>query len=154
MWWTLGRVGLLILAIVLVVALLCMAIGKITGIFELAYWGERIAKITVVAGLYEILCWQGITMMAVYWGRSLIDTVNGALIMACVLVSLWKRFGRGDNDAATTAMKVGYGMLIAMAAWFVIWSLLRGGVIQGDVATGIDERMWPQVFLDFWKLNF
>lgn len=153
-WWTLGKVGLIILAIVAVVALICMGIGRITGIFELSYWGEKIAKICFVSALYEVLIWQGVTMLSAYWGDSLVDTVNGALIMVCIVVSLWKRFGARDNDAATNALKVGYGLLVAMLAWFIVWSLLRNGVIQGDVANAISDRMWPKMFLDFWGLNF
>lgn len=153
-WWTFGKVGLIVLAVVIVVALICMGIGRLTGIFELSYWGEKIAKICAVSALYTVLVWQGMTMLAAYWGNSLIDTVNGGIILAVVGFSLWKRFGRRDNDAATNVLKVGYGLLVAMLAWFIVWSLLKGGAIQGDLANAISERMWPKVFLEFWGLNF
>ena len=146
--------GLIVIAVGAVVALICMGIGRLTGIFELSYWGEKIAKICFVVALYEILAWQAVTMLSQYWGNSLIDTVNGVILAVCILFSLWKRFGARDNTAATNVLKVGYGLLVAMVVWFVVWSLLKNGVVQGDVATAISERMWPKMFLEFWGLNF
>lgn len=84
-------------------------------------WLSRFAAITLYVGLF----WIGLSMIISYFGTSVLDVINGAILITAAIVSLVKR-AYSDQRSANHSLVLAYGFL----GFIIIWGLIYGSVMH------------------------
>ena len=145
-----GQVLILILGAFTIVAAIFKGIFKLTdqagpeGLAE--KWLERF----FIGLLYTGLVWLGLSMIISYFGVSVIDVVNGVLLIGMMITSVVKRVS-SDQEGANKTLAFSYVALAVM----LIWHFIYGSVMHNfPVAflSSVGDHIMPSFFTDVFKL--
>lgn len=151
------QIGQPILAILIGLTLIIGGIGFFARTFqhtrldiEMSRWLSRL----MATLLYTILIWLGLSMMISYFSTSIIDVINGSLILAAVVISLVKRAYQ-EQDSANRYIAIGF----ALIGVFLLWHFIYNSVIAARVAnidSALGDMFRPVFFTDLfraWRLG-
>ena len=105
-------------------------------------WLSRFAATTLYVGLV----WVGLSMIISYFGTSVLDMINGAILITAVIVSLVKR-AYSEQREANHILAIAYGFL----GFIIMWTLIYGSVMDSlpkPFLDAIGNSIKPEFFTD------
>lgn len=127
------------LALIVVVALLALSavtgfVARIAGLTRLDIETEKATSRLLAIFLYAVLIWLGLSMLIGYLGNSILDVINGIILLVGVVTSLIQR-GTSDQASANRTLAFLFGFVAVM----ILWSFIYGAVMDALPKTFVDS---------------
>lgn len=146
--FNIGQPLLIILAVFTAVAGLLTLIGHLAHLTTLdAIASKWLSRFTATT-LYTFLIWLALSMIISYVGNSVLDLVNGIIILTGVVVSLAKR-ASSDQIGANRALVFTFAFLAVILIWHFIYGAIN---VPKDVTESVGDIFRPQFWNDLFRL--
>lgn len=145
-----GQVLMLILSAFTIVSAIFKGIFKLTDQVKPETLAEKWLERFLLALLYTGLLWLGLSALTSYFGESLIDIINGAVILIMMAVSIVQRATSEQRNANRT--------LVFAYAWIavvILWHFIFGSVVHNfspEFVRSVGEHVMPNFPTDVLKL--
>lgn len=124
-------------------------VGRVMSITTLdVQAGKWLSRFTAIL-LYVVLFWLGLTMLISYFGRSVLDVINGAILLTGAVVSLVQR-AYSDQRAANRTLAFAFGFL----GFVFLWHFIYGSVmynLPAQFLSAIGNALQPEFFTHLFK---
>ena len=146
--FSIGQPILLILIVFTAVSGLLAFIGRTGNLTSLDITANRWFGRFAAATLYTALGWLGLTMIISYVGNSVLDIINGAILLLGLVVSLVKR-ATSDQMGANRILAATYGFLAFILVWHFIFGAINGA-IPAEAQDAANSFFKPHFFTDLF----
>lgn len=125
-------------------------IGRLASLMTLDVQGEKWMSRFLVALLYTTLFWLGLSMMISYFGVSVLDVINGAILLVGAATSLIQR-ATSNQQGANRTLAFTYGFLAFVFLWYFIYGSIMHD-LPGQFLTAIGNNIHPKFFTSLFKV--
>lgn len=147
------QIGQPIVAILLgltLVAGLLSFIGRTMSLNALDVQAGKWLSRFLVIFLYTVLIWLGLSMMISYFGNSVVDVVNGAILLVGAGTSIVQRV-TSDQQGANRTLGFIYGFLVFIFLWYFIYGSIMKD-LPGQFLSAIGNNIQPKFFGSLFKV--
>lgn len=145
-----GEPIMVILIILVAIAGLLGFIGRVGGIMVLdvqgGKWLSRLATIL----FYTTLFWLGLSMLISYFGASVIDVINGAILLTGAVTSLIQRAYSNQRGANRTL-----AFMFGFLGFIFLWHFIYGSVMSdlpAQFLSTVGNAVMPHFLTDLFKI--
>lgn len=149
-WFNIGQPLMVILLIFTAVAGILTFVARASNLTKLDLVASRWLSYLATATFYFGLIWLGLSMLISFAGKSLLDTINGALVLILTFISLVKRFGSDQTGA--NRFLIGAYVFLGLV---LIWTFASGavlGALPEEVRAASGDIFQPNFFSDLFHL--
>lgn len=141
-------VVIILIVFVLVTGLIGFA-GRVAGVTVLDVQGGKWMSRFLAVLLYVVLFWLGLSMLISYFGRSVLDVINGAILLTGAVVSIVQR-AYSDQHAANRTLAFTFGFLGVIFLWYFIYGSVMHN-LPAQFLSAIGNAIQPEFFLHMFK---
>ncbi len=148
--FNIGQVLMLILGAFTIVSAVFKGIFKLTDQVGPETLAEKWFERFLLALLYTGLLWLGLSTLTAYFGESLIDVINGAVMLIMMVVSIVQRATSEQRNANRT-LAFAYAWIVAI----ILWHFIFGSVMHNfspEFVRSVGEHVMPNFPTDVFKL--
>lgn len=146
------QIGQPIVVILLALVLITGAVGfagRLTGQMTLDVQGSKWLSRFAAVLLYVILFWLSLSMLFSYFGTSVVDVVNGAVMLVCAITSLVQR-ATSDQRTSNRSLAFGFAFLLFIFLWHFIYGSVMSN-LPAQFLSAIGYQLQPDFFTHLFK---
>lgn len=149
-----GEPIMLILIVFVLISGLLGFIGRVARITSLDIQAGKWLSRFVATLLYVGLFWLGLSMLISYFSVSVLDVINGAILITGAVVSLVQR-AYSNQQAANRSLAFTYAFLGFILIWYFVYGSVMGS-LPPKFLSAIGNALQPEFFghlMKAWGLS-
>lgn len=149
--FSIGQPVMIILIVFTAIAGLLLLIGRLAKLGGLELVAERWAERLLLITLHTGLIWLGLTMVISYISLSVMDTINGLVLISGAVTSIIRR-ATSDQQKANRTLIITFAFLAVAIVWTFIFSSVLDA-LPFQMRDAISDTWRPTFFKDlfsFW----
>lgn len=148
-FFSIGQPIIIILIVFTGLAGLLLLISRVAKLGGLELFSERWFERFLLITLHTVLIWLGLSMVISYISTSIMDVINGVILISGAITSIVCR-ATSDQQKGNRSLVITFGFLIAV----IIWTFIFQNVLNALPATfrdSVADTWRPTFFQDLFR---